>query len=311
MVFYLLANCFSALSGIVNKYFIKYGYYDQDVKMLDVTFHSNFYNLIFYFILYFIFYKRNKVDFSLKNTFFRKEQIIQILLFAIPIYASAYKILMFEKMPISYVEISAMIKPFCVFFLALFLLKERFYPFFLIYIFISIFGFSVSNFDKIGNIFYSTGQGTNSDLVKIIYFIFIASIGDITRRYYCRKWDNALQSICVEVVIFALYGLLWLISFKRFSLNTLFNPCTFLYAMITFSHHICVILGVQRAKSVSALEIVNFSKLVFSLIFCYLILGEEQTPQRIIGALIIFASILLFNIHRGLLKESNDRGKKS
>ena len=306
MIFYLFANCFSALSGVVNKYFIKNGYYDPNVQMLDVTFHANIYNVIFYFTLYFYFYRKNEIAFSIKNTFFQKQQIWQVLLFAIPIYASAYKILMFQKMPISYVEISSMIKPFCVFFLALFLLKEKFYPSFLIYIFIAISGFLLSNFDKI----YNSGfNGTNSDLFKIIYFIAIASIGDITRRYYCKKWDNAMHSICVEVVVFAFYGLLWLSISNRFSLNTLLNPCTLLYAIITFSHHICVILGVQRAKSVSALEIVNFSKLVFSLVFCYLILGEEQTYKRIFGALIILTSILIFNFHRKILNKNNKFNK--
>ena len=304
MLFYLLANCFSALSSVINKYFIRNGYYDTNTQMLDVTFHANIYNVIFYFILYSYFYRKNEITFTLKDTFFKKEQILQILLFAIPIYASAYKILMFQKMPISYVEVSSMIKPFFVFFLALFLLKEKFYPSFLIYIFIAIFGFLVSNYDKI----YNSGfNGTNNDLIRIMYFIIIASIGDITRRYYCRKWDNAMHSICVEIIIFALYGLLWLFITNRFSINVLLNKCTLSYAIVTFSHHICVILGVQRAKNVSALEIVNFSKVVFSLIFSYLVLGEDHhIKRRVVGALIILISILLFNIHRKKLARSND-----
>lgn len=307
MLFYLLANCFSALSSVINKYFIRNGYYDAGTQMLDVTFHANIYNVIFYFTLYYYFYRKNEITFTLKDTFFKKEQVLQIILFAIPIYASAYKILMFQKMPISYVEVSSMIKPFCVFFLAIFLLKEKFYPSFLIYIAIAIFGFLVSNYDKI----YNSGfNGTNNDLIKIIYFIIIASIGDITRRYYCRKWDNAMHSICVEVVIFALYGLLWLFFSNRFSINVLLNKCTLLYAIVTFSHHICVILGVQRAKNVSTLEIVNFSKVVFSLVFSYIILGENRESyylkKRVAGALLILISILLFNIHRRKLAKSDD-----
>ena len=68
--------------------------------------------------------------------------------------------------------------------------------------------------------------------------------------------------------------------------------------MVTFSHHICIILGVQRAKSVAALEIVNFSKIIFSLLFCVLILGERPSLMRIYGAIIIAIAIILFNNHR-------------
>ena len=50
MLFYLFANCFSSLSGVVNKFFIRHGYYDIGVQMLDVTFHANIYNVILYFI---------------------------------------------------------------------------------------------------------------------------------------------------------------------------------------------------------------------------------------------------------------------
>lgn len=304
MIFYLLANCFSALSSIINKYFIKYGYYQVGTQMLDVTFHANIYNVGFYFIMYYYFYKKDKITFSIKDTFLKKQQMLQILLFAIPIYASAYKLLMLQKMPISYVEISSMIKPFCVFFLALFLLKEKFYPSFLIYIFIGICGFLLSNFDKI----YNSGfNGTNNDLLKILYFIIIASIGDITRRYYCKKWDNTMQSICVEVMIFAFYGLIWLIITNGFSIKILLNKCTVLYALITFSHHICVILGVQRAKTVSGLEIISSSKLIFSLIFSYLILGEKQDETKILGASIILISIILFNWQRKKITKSNNK----
>jgi len=304
MLFYLFANCFSSLSGVVNKFFIRHGYYDLGVQMLDVTFHANIYNVILYFMLYYNFQKNNMINFSIRNTFYSKRELLQILLFAIPIYASAYKLLMFEKMPISYVEISAMIKPLIVFFLAIVLLKEKFYNIYLLYLFIAIIGFCVINYE---DIFLRHGNGVNSDILKILYYIIIASIGDITRRYYCRKWDNAMQSICVEVVIFAVYGCLYLSIVGRFSINILINPCTLIYALITFFHHICVILGVQRAKSVAALEIISFSKLAFSLLFCYLILGEDQKKIKIIGGVIIFIAIALFNIHRRYLKNKENK----
>ena len=168
MIYYLLANCFSALSGVLNKYFIKHGYYDKGTQMLDVTFHSNVYNVIFYFIVYFYYKKQDKIDFSLKKTFFSKRELGQIILFAIPIYAAALKLMMFQNMPISYVEISAMIKPFIVFCLALFLLHEKFHSYYLIYGFLAILGFMVSHINKI---FDPNFTSNNSDLLWIIYYI--------------------------------------------------------------------------------------------------------------------------------------------
>jgi len=310
MIYYLLANCFSALSGVINKYFIRHGYYDPGTQMLDVTFHANAYNVIFYFILYFYYKKQDKIDFSLKKTFFSKRELGQIILFAIPIYAAALKLKMFHNMPISYVEISAMIKPFIVLFLALLILKEKFYSYYLIYASIAICGFLVSNYDKVFNGGFSNGSFT--DLQKITYYIIIAAIGDITRRYYCRKWNNSLQAICVEVMIFFIYGMLYLSFYNRLSLNILLNPCTIVYAMVTFSHHICIILGVQMAKSVAALEIVNFSKIIFSLLFCVLILGERPSLMRIYGAIIIAIAIILFNNHRRrneMIDKNNNENK--
>ena len=298
MLYYLLANCFSALSGVINKYFIRNGFYDSNTQMLDVTFHANIYNVIFYFLIYFYYKKQDKIDFSIKNTFFSKREIGQVILFAIPIYAAALKLKMFQNMPISYVEISAMIKPFIVLFLALLILKEKFHSYYLIYASIAIFGFLISNYDKIFGIKGGFSNGSFVDLQHIIFYIIVASIGDITRRYYCRKWNNSLQAICVEVIIFFIYGSLYLAVTNRISLSVLLNPCTFIYALTTFSHHICIILGVQRAKSVAALEIVNFSKIIFSLLFCVLILNEHPSGLRILGALIIGIAIFSFNTHR-------------
>ena len=295
MLFYLFANCFSALSGVVNKFFIKQGYYDIGVQLIDVTFHANLYNLILYFMLYFNLKRDNMINFSIKKTFYGSKELLQILLFAVPIYASAYKLLMFERMPISYVEISSMIKPLIVFFLAIILLKERFYSIYILYLFIAIIGFCISNYEKI---FFSQSTGLNSDLIKILYYIVIASIGDITRRYYCRKWDNAMQSIFIEMFIFGLYGFLYLSIFRGFSLSVFLSPYTYVYSSLALLHHICIINGVQKAPSVAALELLNFSKNIFSLIFSALILKEETRSWQALGAIIIGISLYCFNIKR-------------
>ena len=295
MIYYLLANCFSALSNILNKYFIKNDFFAEGIKMIDITFHANIINF-FVFILYYNYCKvRHNVQFSFEKTFFQKKEILQIILFGIPVYAAAFKISMLQRMPVPYVEVSAMIKPFIVFCLALVLLHEKFYSYYILYGLFVVLGFMVSHFNKI---FDPNFTSNNNDLLWIIYYIVIASIGDITRRYYCRKWDNAMQAICVEITIFALYGLLFLSFTQRFSLKVFLNPCTYIYSTIAFLHHTCIIHGVQRASSVAALELLNFSKIIFTLIFSSLIIREIPSIYQLLGASIIGTTLFLFNIHR-------------
>ena len=307
MIYYLLANCFSALSNILNKFFIKNDFFSEGIKMLDITFHANIINF-FVFIIYYNYCKiHHNVQFSFEKTFFQKKEIIQIILFGIPVYAAAFKISMLQTMPVPYVEVSAMIKPFIVFCLALFLLHEKFHSYYIIYGVLVIFGFMVSHYNKIFNPNFTSNDG---DLLKIIYYIGIASIGDITRRYYCRKWDNAMQAICVEITIFALYGFLYLSFTKRFSLHVFLNPCTYIYSTIAFLHHTCIIHGVQRASSVAALELLNFSKIIFTLVFSTLIIKEVPSRYQLLGALIIGGTLFVFNIHRKKKEQEEKKSKK-
>ena len=157
-------------------------------------------------------------------------------------------------------------------------------------------------------------------MLWLVSFIIIASIGDATRRYYCRRKKNPMQAWCVEFFIFFLYGFVILLICPllkgiypglgkySFSFSILFNPFTWLISLITLSHHLSAIYGVKRAPSVTALEFVNFSKVIFTLIFSYLFLGQlprstEITlfgstfnfPNQIAGAVIIAITLVFFN----------------
>ena len=59
MIFYILANCFSALSNAVNKFFVKNGYFSEGVKMVDVTFHANIINFFLFMSFFFIYRRKN------------------------------------------------------------------------------------------------------------------------------------------------------------------------------------------------------------------------------------------------------------
>ena len=310
MFYYLLANCFSALSNNLCKYLTLAGNALEGERPLTIILHTDMINLFLYSIIYFYYKKQNKIDFTLKETFCTKEEVGQILLFSIPIFAASYKLVLMEKIHLSNLEISAMVKPFLVCILAMFLLKEKFKTYYIWYALLACFGFCVSNYSKFNS----------NHMLWLVSFIIIASIGDATRRYYCRRKKNPMQAWCVEFFIFFLYGFVILLICPllkgiypalgkySFSFSILFNPFTWLISLITLSHHLSAIYGVKRAPSVTALEFVNFSKVIFTIIFSYLFLGQlpkstEITlfgstynfPNQIAGAVIIAITLVLFN----------------
>lgn len=303
MIYYILANCFSALSNVINKYFIINNYFPKGVKMIDVTFHANIINFFIFTIFFLIYKKKTKMEFSIVKSVFNKRELLQIILFSIPIYSAAFKIGMLQKMPIPYVEVSSMVKPFLVWILALILLHEKFYSYYLVYIFMALIGLTIANYERLTSDYVSH----DGDLRLICTYLIIGSIGDITRRYYCRKWDNTVQAIFIEIMIFGLYGFLYLVRFGKFSLHLFFSPFTFIYAIFALLHHTCIIHGVKRAVSVASLEILNFSKNIFSFLFAAILLGNEEivTKMQIIGATIIGISLYFFNIKRKSIDKKN------
>ena len=302
MIYYLLANCFSALSNVLNKYFTINNYFPTGTRMLDVTFHANIINFISFTIFFLIYKRKTNMEFSIVKSIFNKRELLQIILFSIPIYAAAFKISMLQDMPIPYVEVSSMIKPFLVWILALILLHEKFYSYYLIYVFFAMLGFTIANYENLTSDYVSH----DGDLKLIGQYLLIGSIGDITRRYYCRKWDNTVQAIFIEMLIFGLYGFLYLLKYNKFSIHLFLSPFTMCYAMFAFLHHTCIIHGVKRAVTVASLELLNFSKNIFSFVFSALLLPDESlSKMQILGALIIGISLYLFNIKRKSVDKKN------
>ena len=315
MFYYLLANCFSAFSNNLCKYLTIDGNSLGGEKPLTIILHTDILNLFLFSFIYFYFKYKGKVDFTLKETFCTKEEVVQILLFSIPVFASSYKLLLMENIHLSSLEIAAMIKPFLVCIFATFLLKEKFKLYYLYYGFFICLGFMISNYNKISidHIFW------------LLSFILIASVGDTTRRYYCVKKKNPLQGWCVEFFIFFLYGFVILLVCPllnyifptifyglgkyKFSFDIFFNPFTWLISLITLSHHLSAIYGVKRASSVTSLEFINFSKVIFTLIFSYIFLGDVPYCSKvclfgfcfnfynqIFGAFVISITLLFFSL---------------
>jgi drug/metabolite transporter (DMT)-like permease len=302
MLYYLLSTCFGSLSNILGQYFKNIGVF-AEYNLMYVYFHIDFINLAVFFVIYFVCKLRGTIHFSLKDTFLRKEEVPLVFFFAIPILASAYKTYMMNYIRLADIEISAMVKPFCVCGLAIIFLGEKFYHFYIKYGLLAVIGFLIVNIEIIpfyfnsgtGRLSFSTSSYGNTNLKFLLPYLALASIGDVTRRYYCRQCKYTMQGVCVEFVMFALYGIIFLIYRNTFSFKILFSPYALIVSLITILHHFCLIHGVQKAHSVTALEFVNFSKIIFTIIFSYLILGYRAPGYKIVGAIIIAVTLILFN----------------
>ena len=303
MLYYLLSNFFSALSNTLGVFLVKNDFFPIDSsQMMDLFLHCDVWNFVFFIILYSFKRQRGQIDFTFKETFFHKEELVQLFLFALPVIAACYKTYMMGFINISNIAISAMIKPFLVWFLAVILLHEKFNKNYIFYSSFAILGFVLTNYSKLH--------------VNYIYFltsyVLIASFGDVTRRYYCRQRKNTMQAICAECLVFFIYCVIIMSIRGTFDLKLLFNPYTILISFLTFSHHVCLIHGVKKASSVVALEFVNFSKTIFTLIFSFILLHDVPTLNKFIGVILIVISIILFHKEERKVKaQLLNEGKKN
>ena len=286
MFYYILSDFFSAFSNTLGVYFVINSLIPVNrSNMLDIFLHVNILNFCWCLVFYLIQKKRDKVQFSISKTFFNKQEIVQIFLFALPIISACYKTHMMGFINISNIAISAMIKPFLVWLLALILLHEKLNKNNIKYALIALCGFFIANYNKIqiNHIWFLSS------------YVLIAAFGDITRRFYCRKWEETFQAIFVEFTMFLIYGILILNIRGTFSFDILFHPKIFIISFLTCMHHICLIYGVRKASSVVALEFVNFSKTMFTIFFSVVLLHESILINKIIGAGIIVISLIGFN----------------
>ena len=289
MVFYLLSTFFSALSNILGLYFLQngfiHGYTRQNFS--DLILHSDILNLILFTIIYLVKKSKNQIHFSIKDTFTNKHELKQIPLFAIPIFAAYYKTVILEFIDASHIAITAMIKPLLVGLLAVLFLKEKINKKSLKYALLALCGFYISNLKKMGVV--------SNEILYLGSYVLIASFGDITRRFYCRKRSEDMQALCVECAMFAMYSFV-ILSYKgTFSFKLLFNPLVFLISCITFLHHFCLVHGVRKASSVVALEFVNLSKPIFTMLLSAIFMQDYPDKFKIVGATIIAVSVIGFN----------------
>ncbi|MDR2401919.1 MAG: hypothetical protein LBD32_00405, partial [Cytophagales bacterium] len=152
---------------------------------------------------------------------------------------------------------------------------------------LAMIGFYISNLKKMGVI--------SNEIISLSSYVLIASFGDITRRFYCRRRTEDMQALGVECIMFASYSLIILTYKGTFSLKILFHPLTLLLSIIIFLHHFCLVHGVRKAFSVVALEFVNLSKPVFTMFLSALLMHDFPDKFKIMGAVIIAVSVIGFS----------------
>ena len=292
MFAYLSAAFFSVLSNCVCVVFVEKGFIVLKEKqlILDVFLVNNVINVIFFTILFYIQKIRKKINFKITDIFKEKKEIIQFLLFVFPVIAAVFKTYMLGFIPVTTITISSLIVPYMVWLLAVFLLKEPFRKAYIMCSLLGVCGFIFVNIQKLSNGGISFGF-----IDYLLLYIILESVGQIVLRFYCRKRKHGMQAVFAEILIYFVYGGMFLLARGTFSLSLFLNPYVWLISFFCFLRHVLLINGVRKASSVVALEFCAFAKPIFASVVMFILVGEIPTVIKTIGFFIIAVSIIRFH----------------
>lgn len=85
----------------------------------------------------------------------------------------------------------------------------------------------------------------------------------------------------------------FLISGYKFKIDFLTDPHVLLITVALVFSQLSLIQAYKLAKKISLLQNIDYSRLVFTCVFAYLIFDEKMTAQQIAGSLIIILSIAM------------------
>ena len=307
MVAYLLASFFSVLSNCICVLFVDKGLIvlQPGQLIMDVFLMNNIINMMLFIVLFNIQKIRGKINFKVVDSFRGKKEIVQFLLFIFPVIAAIFKTYMLGFIPVTTITISSLIVPFAVWMLAMLLLKEPFRPAYIKYSVLAVIGFVLVNTSKLTSGGFSFGY-----MHFLLFYLLLESVGQITLRYYCRKREYGMQAIMAEIVIFFVYGGIFLLVRGNFSLSLLLSPYVWIISVCCFLRHILLINGVRKATSIVALEFCAFSKPIFASVIMFCLVGELPTYMKLCGFTIIaFAIIRFHSLERRYKQERKAIGK--
>ena len=292
MITYLIASFCTVLSNCLCVYFVQKGYIvlEKGQIIMDVFLHNNIICMFLFVVLHSILKVKGKADYSFKDTFSTKKDLIQFALFVLPVIAAVYKTYMLGFVPVTTITISSMIMPFAVWLLALLFLKEKLNLSFIKYGVLSVVGFIFVNLQKLQGGGWSFGY-----IHYLLFYILLESTGQITLRYYCAIRKHTLQAVMAELTIFFVYGSIFLFARNTFSWQLLLNPFAWIVAICSFLRNTLLVFSVRRASSIVALEFCAFSKPIFACIIMYVLVGEVPTWIKAVGMLIIGVAMVKFH----------------
>ncbi len=253
--------------------------------------HVDILNFIIIFALLFLYnrfqrYSKQKINYVNYDLL----DIKRLLAFSLPVLAGIMKthLLSFIK-PTSIVCATSML-PFSIAILSYFLLNARLKKNFTFAFFLCLIGFFLA---KNGNItdFYKQGSW-------LLAFILFKSIGYIVIHKYCKTRD-IMTNVTIDTFVFFFYACIILLSTGNLKLSILFSSAAFLMTVVVTMNHIFMILGYKFSQNISDVQILDFSKVIFTHILSYFVAGELITMTQFYG--IIIMGIVLYKYQKNLL----------
>lgn len=291
MFLFFLSVCCSTLSYALIVYFVDNQFINiAKQNIIDVFLHCNIANFTLFLLFYLTARIKGKIDWKIKDTFFSKQELVKFGLFCLPVLSAFYKANLLTNVPLIQITISSMMMPICVFIIASLTLKERFDAGNIKYIILALVGFVVINISK----FDTSGLTTTTFILPLIIYLLLDSCGEVSIRYYLRGRKKGLQAVMAEMFIFVCYGSILLAVRHTFNPSLFLNPYMLLVSLCCFLHHILMIFGVRKAKSIGSVEFITFAKPVLVSVWMFLLVGEIPTLPKIIGGIIIGCAVIGF-----------------
>ncbi|MEN9782504.1 MAG: hypothetical protein RL208_654 [Pseudomonadota bacterium] len=104
------------------------------------------------------------------------------------------------------------------------------------------------------------------------------------------------ETLCYSVTYFAISGLFFV--FKNFQFEMLYNKYILIIALISTVAQIVMIVSYEIATKISLLQNLDYSRIVFTFFWAWLILKEKIHTNQIVGALIIVVSVYLSDLSK-------------
>jgi len=127
----------------------------------------------------------------------------------------------------------------------------------------------------------------------LLLHVFFKSLVNIFLKQLSHNRYEALFYSLFYYAIFACGTFLW---YGRFNISMLLKKEILFFALISLICQICLIRGYEMTKKISLLQNLDYSRLIFSCIFTYTILGDSVTVMQVCAITIVIISMYLSQV---------------